>query len=283
MNRMNDDHRALVQRLFPTLVVRSFAPIGSGWTYDTYDVNGEWIVQLPRSEYAAERLEAQMALLPQLSHEVSALIPAPAFTSTDPPAMVYPKLGGLPADEASDGLWPERLGRFLYDLHMVPPEFVGLRAVTPESIRDERRIECARLADLVLPRLSATERARAESLLETYLEDDRLWVFATCVTHGDLGPEHVLVAEGGDLVGVLDWEETAVGDPVADFAWWLHEMPEAGERALATYGGAPDASFRIRARYAYALMPWHEVDYGIATDQESFVGSGLDGVRARLS
>jgi aminoglycoside phosphotransferase (APT) family kinase protein len=103
------------------------------------------------------------------------------------------------------------------------------------------------------------------------------------VTHGDLGPEHVLVAEGGDLVGVLDWEETAVGDPVADFAWWLHEMPEAGERVLATYGGAPDASFRIRARYAYALMPWHEVDYGIATDQESFVGSGLDGVRARLS
>ena len=35
---------------------------------------------------------------------------------------------GEPFDRAAgDGVWPERLGRFLYDLHLCPPEFVGMR------------------------------------------------------------------------------------------------------------------------------------------------------------
>lgn len=278
----SDDHRSLIEGLFPSIGVRTFAPIGSGWTYDTYDVNGEWIVQLPRTAYAAERLQAQLALLPELSREVSALIPVPALVSLDPPAMAYEKLHGAPADAAPSGFWPERLGRFLVDLHMVPPEFVGLRATTPEAIREQRRGEIARLREIVLPRLDPPEQTRATAMLDRYLDDDRLWVFATCLTHGDLGPEHVLVGPSGDLVGILDWEEASVGDPVWDFAWWLHEMPEEGERALATYGGAPDATFRERARISWALMPWHEVEYGVRSGLDTFIESGLAGVRARL-
>ena len=277
-----DEMRVLVEQLFPSIGVRSFEPIGSGWTYDTYEVNDEWIVQLPRSQEAVDSLRAQLALLPELSREVSALIPVPSLVSVDPPAMIYPKLHGAPADEAPSGYWPERLGRFLYDLHMVPPEFVGLRATTAEGVRETRRRDCDRLAEVVVPRLDHDGRDRAERLLTAYLDDDRLWGFATCLTHGDLGPEHVLVGPTGDLVGVLDWEEAAIGDPAWDFAWWLHEMPDEGERALAAYGGPPDPAFRARARLAWSLMPWYEVAYGVDTRAETFVDSGLRGVRARL-
>ena len=41
-----DEHRALVARSFPDLAVRSIVPLPGGWTFYTYDVNGEWIVQL---------------------------------------------------------------------------------------------------------------------------------------------------------------------------------------------------------------------------------------------
>jgi aminoglycoside phosphotransferase (APT) family kinase protein len=280
---LDEEHLALVRRLFPSIDIDTFGRIGSGWTYDTYDVNGEWIVRFPRTAYAMERLRAEVALLPELSGEVSALIPVPSLVSTDPPAMVYAKLHGVPADAAPGGIWPERLGRFLYDLHMVPPEFVGLRAAPSAAIREDVRARCARLAEMVLPRLDASWRQRADALLSAYVEDDRLWTFATCVTHGDLGPEHVLVGEGGDLVGILDWEETAIGDPVWDFAWWLHEMPDEGERALGAYGGPPDVTFRERARFGWALMPWHEVEYGVTTGQDAFIDSGLARVRAHLS
>ena len=262
---MTDAHEELVARLFPDLEIETFEPLGGGWTVATYQINGASIVQLPLSAYAAERLRAQIGLLPELAREVSALIPLPERTSLDPPAMLYPKLEGAPADAAPDGIWPERLGRFLYDLHMVPPEFVGLRMVPSGSVRDRLRDVLGRLRDAIAPLLDPTEIVRVDALLRSFLDEDRSWSFACCLTHGDLGPEHVLVDTSGDLVGVLDWEEAAVADPAVDFAWWLHAMPEQGERALAAYGGAPDAAFRERASALFAMMPWYEVEHGLAS------------------
>lgn len=278
-----DDHRALVERLFPDLEIRTFEPIGEGWTSHTFDVNGEWIVQLPRDEYAAGRLRMQATLLPQLAREVSALVPVPELVAEDPPAIAYRRLEGAPADAATDGLWPERLGRFLYDLHSVPPELVGMRATTPAAVRDAERAAWTDLRAGVAPHVPAEDSASLDGLLASLLGGDDLWAFAPVLTHGDLGPEHVLVDARGDLVGVIDWEEAGIGDPVADFAWWLHEMPAAGARALAAYGGAPDRRFRERARVRWALMPWHEVHHGLMSGQVAFARSGLDGARARRS
>lgn len=114
------------------------------------------------------------------------------------------------------------------------------------------------------------------------MDDDRIWQFAPCLTHGDLGPEHVLVAPDGDLAGVIDWGGAAIGDPVRDLACPLESWSTAGERVLAAYGGEPDRGVRERARFAFALMPWHEVAHGLATGQAAFVASGLAGVGARL-
>jgi aminoglycoside phosphotransferase (APT) family kinase protein len=272
-----------VERLLPQLgSIGSFEQFEGGWTCDTYEVNREWIVQLPRNGYAADRLRAQIALLPELQREVSAQIPLPELVSQDPPAMAYRKLDGSPAVD-DEGIWPERLGRFLYDLHMVPPEFVGLRPRSTQDLRRERRDECSRLREVVAPLLGAADQSRADAMLTGYLDDDRNWRFTGCLTHGDLGPEHVLVSPKGDLVGVIDWEETSVGDPARDLAWWLHARPEAGERALAAYGGAPDDRFRERALASFALMPWHEVEYGLGVGGESFVETGLAGARDRLA
>jgi aminoglycoside phosphotransferase (APT) family kinase protein len=90
-----------------------------------------------------------------------------------------------------------------------------------------------------------------------------------------------LVSSTGDLAGVLDWEDLGVDDPVADFAWLLHEMHEQGERALSAYGGAPDPAFRARGAVRFALMPFHEVIYGLNTSQEGYVASGIEWVRRR--
>jgi hypothetical protein len=60
-------------------------------------------------------------------------------------------------------------------------------------------------------------------------------------------------------------------------------MPAAGERALAAYGGEADAAFRDRARFYHRIGPWHEVVYGLDTEQRRFVERGLAGVRERLA
>jgi hypothetical protein len=44
-----------------------------------------------------------------------------------------------------------------------------------------------------------------------------------------------------------------------------------------------DEAIRRRARAWHRLGPWHEVLYGIDTNDDGYVASGLAGVRLRLS
>jgi aminoglycoside phosphotransferase (APT) family kinase protein len=275
------EHRALIERLFPALAIRTFEPIGDGWTSFTYVANDEWIVQLPRNAYATERLRVQASVLPELAGELSALVPAPEFVSSEPAAIAYRRLDGITADEAPDGLWPERFGRFLYDLHMVPPEYVGMRGTVASAVRAAERDSWTQLRAEIADAVGVAERAVLDAEVGALLDDDDLWVFAPCLTHNDLGPEHLLVRPDGDLVGVLDWEEVGVGDPANDFAWWLHEMPGVGERALAAYGGASDRRFRERARLRWAMMPWHDVHHWVRMGRDDLVDDGLAAVRRR--
>ena len=276
-----EEHRALIGALFPELGTRVFRTMGDGWTAYTYEIDDGWIVQLPRSAYAEGRLLRQIEVLPELARELSARIPIPEHVSLDPPAMAYRKLDGTPLDRAPDGHWPERLGRFLYDLHMVPPEVIGLRSRTVTAVREELAIALATMRARVFPLLGADEGDRYGARFDAFMGDESVWRFATCLTHGDIGPEHVLVSDSGDLVGVLDWEELSVGDPVSDFAWLLSARPSEGERALTASGGPPDASFRVRAAFLFFLMPFHEVLYGLDEGGERFVASGIASVRSR--
>jgi aminoglycoside phosphotransferase (APT) family kinase protein len=277
-----DDHRVFIERRWPELALETFERITGGWDCFTYLVNGEWVFQFPRLSGSEERLGTQLALLPELAREVSSAVPAPEYTSTDPICMGYRRIEGEPMSSAVDGIWPERLGRFLYDLHLTPPEFVGMRSVSAAVVREQLHREVDALGFLVLPLLDTRGRATAERMLSAFLGDDDNFRFAACLTHGDIGPEHVLVTSSGDLAGVIDWGDAAVGDPVSDLAWILLAMPDEGERALGAYGGPPDDRFLERARFSFALMPWHEVKHGAETDQPSFVESGLAGVRERL-
>lgn len=261
-------------------------PAGDGWTCDTFEVTtarGErWIVQSPRSSYAAERLRAQGEALPGLATEVSAPVPSPVAPVGEPPLLIYRAIDGVACTDGPDGLWPERLGRFLFDLHAVPPEFAGLRAEGASTCRERERAALEELLDRVSPVFEAGERDRVRAVARDLIEDDALWALAPVVTHGDLGPEHVLVTPAGDLAGVIDWEEISVDDPAVDLAWWLHAMPGEGERILGAYGGAPDRGFGERARLRFLIMPWHEIAYGLAAGGETFVASGLAGARERL-
>jgi hypothetical protein len=277
------DHRAFVEQRWPELAVDSFEPLGDGWDCFTYLANGEWVFQFPRLPDADGRLRKLITFLPEIVREVTSAVPIPTYASTDPVCMGYRKIVGRPMSSSVDGIWPERLGRFLYDLHLTPAEFVGMRASTPAAVREGLRAEVESLSRHVLPLLEPGERSRAKRAIAAHLDDDDNFRFAPCLTHGDIGPEHVLVTDTGDLSGVIDWGDAGVGDPVFDLAWVLHAMPAEGERVLGAYGGPPDDRFLVRARFAFLLMPWHEVRYGVRTGRPAFVERGLVGVPDRLA
>ena len=153
-------HRAMVAGLFPQMgPIASFDPVGDGWVSFTYLVNDTWIVQIPRGAEGMRSMTTQLDVLPGLAGEVSARIPEPEHVSHDPLVMAYRMIAGSPfSDVGVERVWPERLGRFLYDLHMVPPEFVGMRARGADAVRRERRAE---LETVPRSRLPAPGSARA--------------------------------------------------------------------------------------------------------------------------
>jgi aminoglycoside phosphotransferase (APT) family kinase protein len=278
-------HRRLVGELFPRLARLSFEPIGRGWDCFTYRVGDEWIVQLPRLPSAERTLEKQTRLLPELAGELSGAVPLPELVSLEPLVMAYRAIDGVSLAEApipEGGILPERLGRFLYDLHMVPLEFVGLRGPVAPAWRQRLTAELASFRERVMPLLSGGESARATRMFDGYLDDERHFRFPDAIAHQDLGPEHVLMTPTGDLAGVIDWGDAGPGDPAIDFGWVLHHAPEIGQRALAAYGGAPDETFLARAAFYDAVGPWHEVTYGLDNDLPASVERGLTGVRERL-
>jgi aminoglycoside phosphotransferase (APT) family kinase protein/adenylate kinase family enzyme len=276
-----DERATAIVHVFPALRPGRIARLEGGWTCETYEV-GDRIVQLARTPYAAETLRRQATVLPKLAPLLGTAVPRPDLVADRPAAISYPRLDGIPCDRVPDGAWPEQLGRFVGELHRVSPERIGIAAQTTRAHREQVRADIERMRVHVAPRLAPAERARADAMVAALIDDDRNWRFDTALTHGDLGPEHVLVSPAGDLVGVIDWEDVGPGDPAGDFAWWLHAMPAPAERMLAAYGGPTDDRFSVRARILFALMPWHEVEHGAATADASLIDSGIAGARERL-
>ena len=275
-----DQHRSFVAERWPELGVDTFVPFEGGWECFTYLVNGVWVFQFPRLPDSGERLRMQIAVLPEVAREVSSAVPVPVYASTDPVCMGYRLIAGRPMSATVDGIWPEPWVASSTICTWCRLSSWGCEHLGRErSRRSPGRDRFARRARP--PLLDADERARVEQTITTFLDDDDNFRFAPCLTHGDIGPEHVLITEAGDLAGVIDWGDLEVGDPVFDLAWVLNAMPAVGERVLGAYGGPPDERFLARSRFAFMLMPWHEVKYGVDTGQDAYV-RGLDAVRQRL-
>ncbi len=127
----------------------------------------------------------------------------------------------------------------------------------------------------VLPLLDQAARARLVCDWLSFLNDDDR--FPTTLIHHDLNGEHILYDSArGTISGVIDWGDTAIGDPAIDFTGLLASYGEDFvERVLSHYQGTVDTSFRQRMRFYLGVMPLNTVLFGLSTGQEEYVRQGL--------
>lgn len=119
----------------------------------------------------------------------------------DGPYLVLPFVEGAPAP-VDPLAGAAALGGLLADLHAVDPVRVGLPAL---PMRLDPRPE--------LPTYLTGELAHGIGL-----GDDLVWEPCDpCVLHGDVWPGNVIWA-GDRVAALLDWEDAAIGDPLADLA-----------------------------------------------------------------
>ena len=88
--------------------------------------------------------------------------------------------------------------------------------------------------------------------------------------HGDLGAEHLLVADGR-LSGIVDWGDAAVFDPAVDFARLLRDFGQAFlDDTVAAYGGPPDEGFAERVLFVARCAALEDLAYGVATGRAEY-------------
>jgi aminoglycoside phosphotransferase (APT) family kinase protein len=108
------------------------------------------------------------------------------------------------------------------------------------------------------------------------------------LVHGDFHLRNVIVSRGtGAVIGVLDWELSTLGDPLADIGTMLAYWPEPGEEMgdfeASTLDGFPDRAELARiyldqtGRDPHALKYWHALGlWKIAIIAEGVMRRAMD-------
>ena len=247
-----------------------------GWDMSATLVDGRWVDRSPRRAVIEPQVRREVAVMPWLAPLLPLPAPVPRVVSEGPLTVRHALIVGevCPGRSAAHG---RAVGEFLRALHGVDPsEAVAHGARDAAATFAEAQEIRDRMAVDVLPLLPADVRALGVGLLERMAvppPDPRL-------VHGDLGPTHIRVV-GEVVTGVIDWGDCGVGDPALDLAWTRYGSgPEFAAALEAAY--SPDDDVLARGLDWHLLGPWHEVLYGLDTDQPSYVESGLAGSASRL-
>ena len=252
-----------------------------GWDSAVWRLGADLAVRLPRRALAAPLVLHEQRALPLVAPAIEATgirVPVPLFVGA--PTARYPwswsivpwfeGTSGIAVPRADRAGWSAPLARALSALHVIAP---GDHPVNPV-----RGVPLLDRAPAVQDRLALLREARAlPSSTFAALEDAWAagldaapWSGAPVWIHGDLHPAN-LVADGGRLVGLIDFGDVTAGDPAYDLAVGWLAFDRSGRDAFRTaLTGRYDSATWTRARAwgaAIALMlvahSDDDPDYGV--------------------
>ena len=243
--------RSLLAELDPALRAARLRELGEGFDNVAYAVDERLVLRI--SKIADPQRRARTALrdirLAGFAQHHSTLRTS-RIVAADPAQGVL--LGTLVAGVGADRRPPDNIDEFA---EAMAGFLVGLWAAPASTVVDRPEItaaqwlaDTARLYEAAAPLLPVADRRAIERFLaEPVRADDARNVFS----HNDLGDEHLIVDDGGRLVGVIDWSDAVLGDPARDLALVLLDLgPAAAARIVRRIGTGsgvdPDLAERAR-------------------------------------
>jgi aminoglycoside phosphotransferase (APT) family kinase protein len=221
------------------------------------------------------RLERECRVLPVIAPFLPLPVPIPVVVVPDvfgPWRVRHKMVPGVSCEpEALTDTDGQAVGAFLRVLHDLPLQQLGLDVAADDQLVPA----ITRMEQEVLPLVDPALRLAGAALLDRAARETPL-----VLAHRDLGPDHVLIADGS-VSGIIDWTDACLADPAIDLAWVLHGTPTRfREGVLRTY--QPGFAELRRSLDWYQLGPWHEVLWGLDDGGRAYVESGLNGVHRRL-
>jgi aminoglycoside phosphotransferase (APT) family kinase protein len=274
--------RDVLARNLPGLTVETVEALGAGRDNAAFAVNGTLVVRFstaPDPSVRATLVVSEAELLELVATASPVSVPVPRFT--DAGCLAYDLLPGVPLLDlppeavlrhAEDVAGP--LGEFLSVLHGLPLDRMA-RLVDPDEVAPREWLQeavayHATLADTVPPR-------HRDAVARFLAAEPPAAGYEPVFSHNDLGAEHVLVNPATwRVTGVIDWTDAAIVDPAFDFGKLHRDLgPAALPAALRHYRGGDPAGIAERATFYARCTVFEDLEYGIATDQHSYVAKCL--------
>lgn len=233
-DRPLDDAIALaaLREQFPEQGFRQVRALGSGWGIDAYLVDQRLVARFPRNAELATGLDRDEALLRYVASSLGAALAVPEVRHRGNPGVHFPHgflicafVPGVGADQARvsfDDAFVGDLGAALTQIHSAPLE-------------------------------GAKELGLGQEAWDDYQGPLRF-------IHGDFSPDNFMVdPQSGRLTGVIDWGNSATGDPALDFVplvLWVGW--DVALRVVAAYRlpAGPDLVERIRFHARVQALQW---------------------------
>lgn len=248
-----------------------------------FDEDGRrWVLRLPRRADVSQGMAAETRILDLVGPALAVDgVAVPEWKVRSPELVAYPALPGAPGLTLTDNGEPDwhmdpaspdyavRLGRLLARLHSITSEqaaAAGVDVRTPGQVRQSWRDDIAKV------RAYFTVAPELSEAWEGWLADDSCWPDQTVMTHGEIYPAHVLLAEDGTITGVLDWTTARVDDPARDLAAQYgaagEEMLQATLESYAQAGGHVHPGLAAQARHLWDASPIGYALYALVTRAE---------------
>lgn len=286
-------YRQAILTHLPWLEIERFTPVTEGWGSLVFLVNDEYVFRFPRRSGVAAQLGKELSLLSALAGALSVAVPHVNFSwlavnGENLGFTAYRKIKGDPLDPEAGKSRKliQQVACVLSDIHRFTiPEV--LREYFPQSSTEQWRQGFVDFylwaCENVFPHLNENARTPEKRLWGAFLETPANFEFQPCFIHGDLGGEHILVdREAEQVTGIIDWEDACIGDPALDFVGLYSVGGESlVEAVLDQYCGILGNNFWQRLVFYHAIIPYHQVRYGLEIGDVTQIQAGLLALNAR--
>jgi aminoglycoside 2''-phosphotransferase len=248
--------------------------IASGFSSFVYETREGCILRVARTAEAAKAYEREFRFLPFLAAHLPVSVPVPISCTGG--RMLYPKLRGEPLTVATaNGPGRDEIARqiasILQAFARIPIE-AAVNGGIPRMDRTAGLLQAAGNVAAALPPELGDDIQRWRGTFERNLS---LTTPRTCVIHGDLWHENVLIDNSDHQVsGLIDFEQTSIGDP----AWDVAAQRHAGEDFARMVWGesyAGDMELWARADLLFQLRPFEGLRWAIEQNDRAELADGL--------
>lgn len=267
-------------------------------TYNVFEVKQAYIFRFPdktfRNESGVKLIRREVKILNSIRELISFSIPEPEYILFDPdnPLMGYKKIEGLSLSRCFESFPVEELlkigkeiAKFLSELHSkeILYKLVGNEIISgefsPISYHAYWNNYYEMVEERIFPLLSKLEREWVHLLFSRFLDNKANFRFNPVVIHGDFDTSNILIdTHTHKITGVIDFEETRMYDPAADFLFF-EEGHMFSNQIISNYKGSIDSNFEERRRFLFGRTCLAYIEFGITHDMKDMVNWGLNRLR----